>query len=227
MGTLLSFIQDANGVDASGQPWTGHIGVLLAGLAGSGKTEIAFATGNESGKPVIILDLGGMKSSLMGSSETAMRNALKMITATAAGGRVLFIMTANNSTVFSPEINRRFADQFFFDQPDRAGREMIWKVYQTKYGLTDKQVARPVGMDEGWTGAEIRRACERAQMFNKTVVEASKFIVPGNVSAREKIASMRATATGKFLSANYEGVYTGPPSEVPARSTGDARRVTL
>lgn len=200
IGQILSFIEDG-----------GHLGMMFAGVAGCGKTQLAKAISQESGKPLIVFDIGGMKGGIVGQSEQAIREALKVVTATAEG-RVLFIMTANKTTSFTPELNRRFPDQFFFDLPDHEGREAIWPVYVKKYNLSPVQAKRPEGFGEGWTGAEIKRACERAALFGRTVVDAAKFIVPQAVSARQTIAGLRRDAAGRFLSAAKAGFYM-PPDE--------------
>jgi ATPase family associated with various cellular activities (AAA) len=211
VGTLLSYIED-----------TDSEGVLLAGLAGTGKSALAKATGNAAGKVTIRFDLGAMKGGTVGQSERQIRNALKVITATAEG-RVLFIGTANNSTIFTPEINRRFGDQFFFDLPDAAGRAAMWPVYIAKYGLTDAQLVNRPGLpgavsDEGWTGAEIKRVCKRAARLKITVAAAAQYLVPSAVKEAAKIDRMRAEAAGRFLSANRPGFYTVPPVRPPAES---------
>lgn len=203
VGTILSYIED-----------TGSLGVLLAGVAGTGKTQLIKAAGAESGKPVIVFDLGGMKGGVVGKSEEQIRNALKVVTATAEG-RVLFAGSANRTTLFTPELNRRFPDQFFFDTPDDAGRAAIWPVYIKKNGLTASQSEVPAGFDTGWTGAEIKRACERAALFGCTVVEAARFIIPSSVSGKKTIEGLRREAAGRFLSASSPGLYElpAPPLE--------------
>lgn len=204
VGTLLSYIED-----------TKSLGVLLAGVAGTGKTQLVKAVGAESGKPVIVFDLAGMKAGHVGESERAIRENLKVVTATAEG-RVLFVGTANRTTLFTPELNRRFPDQFFYDSPDDAGRAAIWPVYVAKNGLTAAQAAIPAGFDKGWTGAEIKRACERAALFNTTVVEAAKFIIPAAVSHRQANDNLRREASGRFLSASKPGWYEAPAAAVKA-----------
>jgi hypothetical protein len=202
VGQILTYMND-----------TKSLGMLLAGVAGSGKTQLAKAMGAASGKPVIVLDLGGAKGGVVGQSETQIRNILKVITATAEG-RVLFIGTANRTTMFTPELNRRFRKQFFFDLPDDSGRAAIWPVYAKKNGLTASQAAIPAGFDAGWTGAEIQAACEEAALFGKTVVQAARYIIPQAVSAKAVIAQMRRESSGRFLSASYEGFYQ-PPADQP------------
>lgn len=203
VGSLLTYIED-----------TGSLGVLLAGVAGTGKTALAQASGAASGKPVIVFDLGGMKGGVVGESERHIRAALKVVTATAEG-RVLFIGTANRTTLFTPELNRRFPDQFFYDVPDEAGRAAIWPVYVAKNGLTASQAEVPAGFDAGWTGAEIKRACERAALFGESVVDASRYIIPSSVSGKAAIADLRRQAQGRFLSASYAGLYEMPEAAVP------------
>lgn len=61
--------------------------------------------------------------------------------------------------------------------------------------------------DEGWTGREIRNCCRMAYRQGITLSEASRYIVPVAMSARDSIESLRRMANGNFLSANSPGVY--------------------
>ena len=56
-------------------------GVLLLGVPGTGKSAFAKALGSETGRPTLILDIGSLMGSLVGSTETNIRQALKMIDA--------------------------------------------------------------------------------------------------------------------------------------------------
>jgi hypothetical protein len=203
VGQILSYMQDRKA-----------LGMMLAGVAGTGKTQLPKAMSAASGKPLVILDLGGAKGGEVGLSESRIRAMLKMVTASAEG-RVLFIGTANRTTMFTPELNRRFADQFYFDIPMDDARVAIWPVYIKKNGLTPAQAAIPPGFDAGWTGAEIQRACERAALFNCTVIEAAKTILPQAVSAKATIDQMRRESAGRFLSASYPGFYQMPVAPAP------------
>jgi hypothetical protein len=64
-------------------------GVLLLGLPGTGKSALAKALGNETGRPTLILDVGTLMGSLVGQTEERTRQALKIVDAMAPC--VLFI----------------------------------------------------------------------------------------------------------------------------------------
>jgi len=56
-------------------------GVLLTGVSGTGKSALAKALGNETGRPTIRLNLGALMGRYVGDTEAATRRALKMIDA--------------------------------------------------------------------------------------------------------------------------------------------------
>ena len=58
-------------------------GVLLLGPPGSGKSALCKALGNETGRPTLILDVGALMGSLVGSTEANVRRALGLIDAMA------------------------------------------------------------------------------------------------------------------------------------------------
>lgn len=64
-------------------------GVLLLGVAGTGKSSVAKAVGNALGVPTIYFDISKVFTSFVGASEMAMRDALKTIDA--VGKAVIFI----------------------------------------------------------------------------------------------------------------------------------------
>ncbi len=56
-------------------------GVMLLSPPGCGKSQICKALGNETGRPVILLDVGSLMGSLVGQTEQRTRQALKIIDA--------------------------------------------------------------------------------------------------------------------------------------------------
>ena len=58
-------------------------GILLLGVAGTGKSALAKALGNEMNRPTLVLDVGALLGSLVGQSEANIRQALRIIDAMA------------------------------------------------------------------------------------------------------------------------------------------------
>jgi SpoVK/Ycf46/Vps4 family AAA+-type ATPase len=58
-------------------------GILLLGVAGSGKSAFCKALGNETGRPTLILDVGALLGSLVGQTEANVRQALRIADAMA------------------------------------------------------------------------------------------------------------------------------------------------
>jgi SpoVK/Ycf46/Vps4 family AAA+-type ATPase len=58
-------------------------GVLLLGVPGSGKSMIARSLGNETGRPTLTLDVGALYGSLVGQTESNVRQALRVADAMA------------------------------------------------------------------------------------------------------------------------------------------------
>ena len=193
LGTLLSHMQD-----------TGATGVLFLGHPGAAKTAVARAAGVDAQIPTIKLDLGGAKGSLVGQSEQQLRTALKVIDAVSSGD-TLWIATCNSIGVLPPELRRRFTlGTFFFDLPTEEERKLIWKIYNG--GKLPKKLPEC----EGWTGAEIARCCDIADRLGVDLTEAAQYIVPIAISAAEQVAKLRASASGKYLSASDPGIYIAP-----------------
>ncbi len=203
--TLLTFMQDKEAA-----------GVIFIGPPGAAKSAVAKAAGNEANIPTVSIDLGGMKGSLVGESEMKLRQALQVVDAISQGS-TLFIATCNSIGVLPPELRRRFTlGTFFFDLPTADERKLIWKIYLKKYSLEG-----PIPPDEGWTGAEIRNCCQTAYRLKRTVSEAAGFIVPVAKAAADKIETLRNQASGRFISANYAGVYRyTPQASAPAAPAG-------
>jgi len=196
LGTLLSYMQDK---DATGY--------IFIGPPGAAKSMFAKAMGNEAEVPTIQFDLTGMKGSLVGESERNLRQALKVVDSVSQG-RALFIATCNKIADLPPELRRRFRlGTFFFDLPSTKERDQIWDLYTTKYDLAPEQAERSELNDDGWTGAEIRQACDRSWRHGVTLQQSAEYIVPVAKSAASQIEKLRSEASGRYTSANYSGTY--------------------
>ncbi len=215
VGDSSGVSQDQLGVMLREQEFNNWAGLIAVGPPGAGKSHFARALGRTHGVPTITLDLGAMKGSLVGQSEQQIRAALKVVKAVAGKGGAFFVATCNKLTVLPPELRRRYKyGIWYFDLPDAAERELIWKVCLEQFGLKDDKAVRTFD-DSGWTGAEIRNVCELAWRLNQSLDDARQNIVPVSVSDSEVIESLRKAADSKFLSANYKGTYqrekTGKP----------------
>lgn len=179
-------------------------GIILIGPPGTGKSLIAKAMGNEAGIPTIAFDLNGMKGSLVGESEQALRQNLKVVTSV-TGGKSFWVATCNSISSLPPELRRRFKrGTFFVDLPDEDERKALWSHYIAKYELDPDQ---ELPDDSNWSGAEIESCCDAAWEFNKSLLEVQKFVVPIYVQARETIEGLRKSCDGRYLSASYPGLY--------------------
>lgn len=193
LATTLQYMED-NSCDGS----------IFVGPPGAAKSAIAKAVGNEAKIPTIVLDMGEVKDSTVGSSERRIREAYKVIDAV-SNGRAYFIMTCNKESMLPPELKRRYTNgTFFFDLPTEVEASIIWSIYKTKYGLKENEI---VPSSHRWTGAEIRNCCRIAYRQGISLIEASSFIVPVAVSSREAIDTLRQSASGRFISASTPGIY--------------------
>jgi hypothetical protein len=207
-GTMLTWMQD-----------TEADGLIFIGPPGAAKSAAAKATGNSAGIPTIAFDLGAMQSSLVGGSGERLRAALKVVEAVSQG-RALFIATCNSITSLPPELRRRFTlGTFFFDLPSAAERELIWHIYEKKYGVSGD---RPD--DEGWTGAEIKECCRKAGRLKMPLRQAAQYTVPISKSAAEQVKSLRQQASGKFISASNAGLYRFEETTITS-AQGASRRI--
>jgi len=181
------------------------LGMLWLGPPGTGKTALAKALAGEYGIPLIMLDLGALKGSLVGQSEQNMRQALKVIHAV-SDGRALFIGACNRTDGIPPELRRRFSyASIFFDLPDRDELDSIWKVWKAKYGLSKAQCDNV--RDDGWAGSEVRNCCLKSWAMDCKLSEAAQTIVPVSKSAADVVQALRQSASGKYISASKPGVY--------------------
>lgn len=199
LGVLLSFMQDHSAA-----------GLIFIGPPGAAKSAVAKAVGAQAGVLTIQLDTGAAKGSLVGQSEGAIRQALKVITAV-GGDQSLWIATCNSITDLPPELRRRFTlGTWFFDLPDADERAAIWEIYTTSFGVgldARHKITEAMPADEGWTGAEIKQCCDLARRLGCSLAEAAEFVVPVSRSASDAIDKLRSQASGRFLSASTRGVY--------------------
>jgi len=185
-------------------------GVLFNGLAGTGKTEIGKAMGNESGGMFLSFDLGATKGGLVGDSERMIRAAMNTLYAM-GGEDVFFIGTANSIEGLPPQLRRRFdGGTFFFDVLTEEQQAPIWAIYKQKYDISENSALPSC---EGWTGAEIKNVCKLADEFGVSLKEAAQFISPVAKAMGEDVGKLQASADGKYLSASAPGYYTKPRSK--------------
>jgi len=179
-------------------------GIILIGPPGTGKSLIAKAMGNQAGVPTIAFDLNGMKGSLVGESETAMRSNLKVVTSV-TGGESFWIATCNSISSLPPELRRRFrCGTFFVDLPTKEERESIWQHYLRKYDLDPNQ---DIPNDTNWTGAEIENCCDNSYEFDCSLTEAAQYVIPVYTQDRERIEKLRKDCDGRYLSASELGLF--------------------
>lgn len=190
-GVLLQYMQDRKAA-----------GCLFVGPPGTAKSRLAKCAGGESGLPTIQLDLGDTKGSLVGQSESQIRNALDVIDAV-SGGQTLWLATCNGVETLPPELRRRFKfGTWFFDLPTHWERQQIWALYAPGVEIPTAL------LNLEWTGAEIESCCEIADRTGMSLQEAAGYIVPVSRSGAQQIEQLRAQADGRFLSAGDPGVYT-------------------
>lgn len=191
MAQLLSRMQEAG--------WTGCV---FHGVGGGGKTELARQMGLQAGLFTWV-DMGQMKGKYVGESERKFRVAMDKLEAV-GGSRVFLIGTCNGvSTIPDPLFRRLSAGVYHFDFPSKEAQLAMWKHYMKKNGLEDQ----PLPEHKDWTGAEIQNCCIWARRFRKSVKEAALRITPICKIMGERINKMRATASGRFLSASEPGLY--------------------
>lgn len=193
-------------------------GMILLGHPGTGKSAIAKAAGRIADCPVVAIDTGAMKGSLVGESERKIRAAMEVFRAV-SDGKGLFIATCNKIASLPPELRRRFTlGTFFVDLPTDDERAAIWRVWLGKYRLQEQDL--PACAD--WTGAEIRACCDVAKRTGFSLVEAATYVTPIIRSAPAAVEELRKLANGRFLDASLPGVF-----EYPRKATATGRKLQL
>ena len=180
-------------------------GMSLYGHPGTGKSHTAKAAGGVFGCPVLALDLGAMKGSLVGQSEAALRYALQIERALVGGqkGVTMWLWTTNAIEKLPAKIRSRSQPEWFYDLPGEQEQLPIWQLYMGQY-----EIERQAFPDfEGWTGREIKQCCFQAWNKRMSLVKAARYVVASAVSQRGQIEARRKQASGKYLDACRGGVF--------------------
>jgi hypothetical protein len=186
-------------------------GMVFMGAPGTGKSMTAQSTGILTCQ----LDFGALMNSLVGESQSRLRQAMSIIHAVSRG-KVLFLATCNSTAALNPALMRRFkSGKFYFDLPNAEDRTAIWQHYCDRHGYTDCQVQNhPV--DDGWSPANIKVCVETADSMGILIDEAAEYIVPEGQASARSIEALRSQAEGVWISASESGPYHRPtktPSE--------------
>lgn len=188
-------------------------GAILYGVPGAGKTATVDCTAGEAGVPRARGSMSSVKGSLVGQSEQNIKRMLAAVDAMGQGN-VLMLATCNSMDTLPPEVQARFRlGIFFYDYPNDEEAAALWKYYTARYKIKDKV---PAGVGN-WVGREVEAACYRADLFGVSLAEACKTIVPMCVSNASRMATLRNSASGRYQSAAYQGVYqTATVQQQPA-----------
>lgn len=81
--SLKAFCTKAMKARGDGEAMIKPRGVMLLGVAGTGKSGFAKALGNQTGRPTLVLDVGSLMGSLVGQTEGNIRQALRIADAMA------------------------------------------------------------------------------------------------------------------------------------------------
>lgn len=193
------------------------LGLLLIGVPGAGKSHTARCTAGQAGVPLLRGSMSTVKGSLVGQSEANMKAMLKTID-TVTAGRTLMIATCNSLDALTPEIMARFKlGTIFYDYPTAEESNALWKLYAKQYGLGEFNVPDTA---VNWVGREIESCCHRAWLFNVSIDEAAKSIVPVCRANKDKMNALRRSVSGRFLSAAQPGVYTFEENPSVEQPTG-------
>jgi hypothetical protein len=203
-GDTSGVTQDQMAVLLNAMQEYGMLGALLVGPPGTGKSEAAKQLGRKLSVPVVQLDLGALKGSLVGESEQRIRRAIAAITAL---GRVLVIATSNGIESVPAELRRRFSlGTWFCDLPNLADRAAIWRVWLGRCGLSGDSENLATN-SEGWAGADIAAACRLASLTKQSVENVMPRITPVGVTAADLRARLQQSAHGRWLDARTGAIF--------------------
>jgi hypothetical protein len=228
-GDLSGVAQDAEAVLLTAMQEQRAIGILIVGVPGGGKSEIAKAC--QSLGVVMRADTGAMTGSLVGESQNYIRSFVKMVAAVTQG-RSLWIATCNDISGLKPEVIERFRfGTYYVGLPDNGKRSQpgdgsvksaIWTIKMAQYGVDPNQ---PRPDDTGWVGRNIDAVCERAAMTNRSLVYAGSSIVGFGKANAHVVEALEQQADGKWLDANTRGTYSRPLPEAAASVAPATRQI--
>ena len=217
---LKSYIQNRAQAYAPDSSLPRPKGILLVGIPGTGKSLSARAVASMLDFPLLRLDIGQLKNSLVGESERRIREATKIIDAfgncsdggTTSGmfshfltwmndqNKAFIVATANNIRELPAEFLRsgRFDSIWFVDLPALEERREIIAIMNRKYGT-----AMPLEWAEqlnGYTGSELEQIV-RDSLFDG-LEEARKNLIPLSRTMKEEIDALRSWAMSRARIAN-------------------------
>lgn len=173
------------------------LGILLMGLAGTGKSSLGKALGNELGLPCLEMSFDKMMDRWVGSTQQNQEVVFQTIEAL-SGRNPLILASCNNADNLSSALWRRFRlGKIFFDLPNAIQKKLIWDSKMAYYNLKAQQLPD----DTGWCGAEIDVACQNAWMFDCSIMEASENIIADSLMREAEILQMRQNAHMRYISA--------------------------
>lgn len=197
--------QDAMSVILDVMENKGWTGLIAVGGAGTGKSLLAKATGNEFGCEAVKMDLGATRSKGVGDSEKAIRNMMNVAEALAGENGAFVIASCNSLKHIPAELRRRFRNGiWYFPFPGPEDKDEMWKLNLRAEGLP-LDLPRP--NDKDYNGSDIRNVVEIASRTSMDLLTASRYIVPVKHSDPETIAALEEMATGRFLDANLGDRY--------------------
>ncbi len=216
MGDSSGTSQDQLGVILSGMEDHGFPGQICVGPPGSGKSFYARLIAGTYGVPLVVIDLGACKGSLVGQSEQQIRAMMKAVVAIAGEGGAFFVATCNRLDSLPPELRRRFRfGLWFFDLADEEERISIGKIQTAKIGVkNDPDFWKSA---DGFSGANIRDVSELAYAMNLSLEKASEYIVPAAKQDPQSLDRLRNMAEERFLSASKPGVYHQKSEKSPKK----------
>ena len=196
LGNFLSWVEDKH-----------VLCMLFLGVPGASKSFYIYCLGGQYGKPVLNFNVASMQDSLVGNSEKNLSMAEATVEAI-SDGQIILCATANSLRGLPAELISRFEKGgiFFFDSPDADERAAILALKIKKFKLTPEQTAQVPDMT-GWTGREIDSMCDKADMLGVTLAKAGQYVVPLTKSHSEDMATLRKSASNRFLSASKPGLY--------------------